>query len=572
MNGNYNNGNNGNEPRNNNGSATGKNVVLTKPSSLRDEFYDFDQPVVLRQSPVWARAAMLTIVGFTTFGIGWACIAELEEVVSAQGQLKPEGAVKEVQVPLNGVVEEVYVEDGDSVEENDVLFILDNTAAVAELQSLKTIRQSLSQENQFYRALMAESLATREVEIKIIALKLPVEIASLAKNRISLIEENQLFRAQLGIPGAEAGLNGQQLSRFLATRAEYNSRVAAARLEVEQLEKQLSQNQVQLRDAKERLWTDRLVLRQIENRNLQSLNQAKQSLQLEERILADISPLVGEGALADIQMIRQQQEVNDRRAALVDLESNGKIEYDQQKQQVETRLAEIEQLKEEEQRLQLNISQAREELTNTMAFSEKDLQDLIANNDKQIANLDSQLTKTVVENEKRIAEIDSQISRTEVTLKYQEVLAPVAGTVFDLQVGRGSVPNPNSADAALKIVPDDILIAEIFISNEDIGFVRQGTTVDVRITSFPFNEFGDIKGEVIWIGSDALEPDPIQNFYRFPAKVSLNKQYLEVADRKIYLQSGMSISTNLKIREHRKVISIFLDMFTKQIESLKQMR
>ncbi len=31
--------------------------------------------------------------------------------------------------------------------------------------------------------------------------------------------------------------------------------------------------------------------------------------------------------------------------------------------------------------------------------------------------------------------------------------------------------------------------------------------VDVRIDSFPFSEFGDIKGKVIDIGSDALPPD-----------------------------------------------------------------
>ena len=278
------------------------------------------------------------------------------------------------------------------------------------------------------------------------------------------------------------------------------------------------------------------------------------------------------GAIALIQVERQQQEVNDRRAALVDLQSNGKIEYDQQKQQIESRLAEIEQLKEEEERLQLDITQGREELANTMAFSERDVRDLIANNDKQIASIDSQLTKTIVENEKRIAEIDSQISRTELTLKYQEILAPIGGTVFDLQVGRGSVPSPNSQEAALKIVPEEDLIAEVFITNEDIGFVRKGMAVDVRITSFPFHDFGDIKGEVIWIGSDALEPDGIYNFYRFPAKVRLNRQVLAVADREIPLQSGMSITTNIKIREHRKVISLFIDMFTKKIESLEQMR
>ncbi|WP_263744414.1 hypothetical protein [Plectonema radiosum] len=63
------------------------------------------------------------------------------------------------------------------------------------------------------------------------------------------------------------------------------------------------------------------------------------------------------------------------------------------------------------------------------------------------------------------------------------------------------------------------------------------------------------------IGSDALPPDQIYPFYRFPAKVELSSQQLLVSGRNIPLQSGMGINTNIKIRD-RKVISIFADMFS----------
>ncbi len=96
-------------------------------------------------------------------------------------------------------------------------------------------------------------------------------------------------------------------------------------------------------------------------------------------------------------------------------------------------------------------------------------------------------------------------------------------------------------------------------------------TVDVRIDSFPFSEFGDIKGKLIQIGSDALPPDQIYPFYRFPAKVQLETQQLQVNGRKILLQSGMAISTNIKIRD-RTVMSIFTDMFSSNVESLKTVR
>jgi HlyD family secretion protein len=115
-------------------------------------------------------------------------------------------------------------------------------------------------------------------------------------------------------------------------------------------------------------------------------------------------------------------------------------------------------------------------------------------------------------------------------------------------------------------------VAEVDVTNEDIGFVTTGQKADVRIDSFPFSEFGDIKGEVIRIGSDALPPDEINRFYRFPVKVKLDQQYLKIKDREIPLQSGMSVSVNIKVRENRTVLSLFTELFTNKVETLKQVR
>ncbi|MDD1428268.1 hemolysin D, partial [Dolichospermum sp. ST_sed9] len=83
-----------------------------------------------------------------------------------------------------------------------------------------------------------------------------------------------------------------------------------------------------------------------------------------------------------------------------------------------------------------------------------------------------------------------------------------------------------------------------------------------------------IKGKVVNIGSDALPPDQNHQFYRFPAKIKLDRQQLSLTgqQRKISLQSGMSISANIRVREERTVMSLFTEMFTKQIESLNEVR
>jgi multidrug efflux pump subunit AcrA (membrane-fusion protein) len=480
----------------------------------------FDRHVILKQPNHWSHSILWGIIGVTTFGVIWASVAKIEQAVPAQGKLEPQGAVQEIQAPVAGVVKEIYVKDGHSVKKGDVLLRLDPTADNAKLASLTKVRAALVKENQFYREVLSNADRVSVSELSTSRLGLAPEIASLTKSRKALIEENQLYRTLLGGDTQGNSLSPEQRARLRIVTAELNSRIAANQLEVGQLNRQLNQNQVQLDNSQSRF-------------------------KVEEGILNEIEPLAEEGAVPRIQHLRQRQEVK-------------------------TRQAEVSQLIQEEQRLQLKVGQAKQQLANTLAASQKDLTDRIATNDKQLAEIDSQLNKIIVENEKKIAEIDSQLSQTQLNLNYQELRAPVAGTVFDLKPG-GTGFVTNSTEPILKIVPDDALIAKVDITNKDIGFIREGMAVDVRIDSFPFSEFGDVKGTVKTIGSDALPPDQIHPYYRFPTEIQLKQQFISVNGRKVPLQSGMSISSNIRVRD-RTVLSIFTDLFAKNADSFKTVR
>lgn len=481
---------------------------------------EFDQPVILRQSHHWSRLILWTIIGVTTFGIIWAWLAKIDQAVPAQGKLEPQGAVKEVQAPISGVVKEIYVHDGQHVKQGDLLLSLDSTAAQAQLTSLSKIRAALIEENQFYRSAIGKFNAIALPEEEQTPPSLSPEIASLTKSRKTLVAENQFYRTQLARDSQGANLSPEQRSRLQNATRELNSRIAAAESEVEQLQKQLQQNQSQLENAQE-------------------------SLKGQARILDKLVLLEKEGGFAQIPVMERRQTVNDKQA------------------EVDVRL-------QEKLRLDLAIAQAKEKLENTKALSDKDLDDRIATNEKQIAEIDSQLNKVIVENEKKIAEIDGQLSQTKVNLGYQELRSPVAGTVFDLKPSSPGFVT-NTTEPVLKIVPEEGLIAKVFLTNKDIGFVREGMPVDVRIDSFPFSEFGDVKGKLIWIGSDALPPEQIRPFYSFPAKIRLDRQSIAINDRTVSLQSGMSVSANIRVRE-RTVLSIFTDLFKEKTDSLKTVR
>ncbi|WP_416212168.1 HlyD family efflux transporter periplasmic adaptor subunit [Nostoc sp. DedQUE08] len=491
------------------------NLQAKPPSTAPRYVPKFDQPVILRQSRKWSRAILWGLMAVTTGTIVWANIAKIEEAVSATGKLEPTGTVKEIQAPVGGVVKEIYVEDGQQVKLGEHLLSLDPTTANAQLDSLKKIRSSLVQENQFYQSQMTGGATVTATDVKV-----SNQMLDLTKSRAILVAENRLYRAQLDGTGSTSGLSIEQKERLVSTSSELDARVTAAKLEVEQLSRQLKQTEIKLASTK-----DTLVMNQ--------------------GILDNITPLMNDGAISKIQYFKQQEEVRNAQS-------------------------EIDQLTQEGFRLQSAINQAQAKLQSTVAISRKDWLTQIADNNKKISEIDSQLTKAIVENNKKIAENDSQLSQTQMNLQYQSINSPVNGTVFELKAHTpGFVVT--SSEPILKIVPDDALIAKVYITNKDIGFVKEGMTVDVRIDSFPFSEFGDVKGKLVWIGSDALPPDQIYPFYRFPAKVRLEQQSISINGRKVLLQSGMSVSGNIKLRE-RTVMSIFTDMFSSSVESFKFVR
>jgi HlyD family secretion protein len=470
----------------------------------------------LSQSPKWIPAILWTLVGSVTVAIIWASVAKIEESIPAQGKLEPQGAVKEVRIPANGVLKEILIKDGQKVTEGEVLLRIDETVAKSQLESLQKLRKNLQQENQFYREVLNGK--TSEIDGATVS-AVPVEFFALARNREALMTEMQLYRMQVN--GSGANLTGDQQDRLIASRAELDSRSQAAEANIAQSLEQLNQTRI---------------------------NRASKAntLAIDTRILGDLEAAVKEGAISRVQYLKQQQQV-------IALES------------------EIQQLSLEEQRIQSAIAEGQARLNNTFDITRKELTSQIADNTKRIAEIDSQFTKALVDNTKRLAEIEGQIQQAEVILKNQELRAPASGTVFDLKAGLGFVANPNAGEVVLKIVPDEMLVVKVFIGNQDIGFVKEGMAVDVRIDSFPFTEFGDVKGKLISIGSDALPPDQNNPTYRFPAKVQLEKQYLETNGRRINLQSGMSLTANIKIRD-RTVMSLFTDFFVTNTEKLKFVR
>lgn len=229
--------------------------------------------------------------------------------------------------------------------------------------------------------------------------------------------------------------------------------------------------------------------------------------------------------------------------------------------------------------LQLLEAQAKvDQLRSDLQAEQRESARLQAQASATISGNDAELRSKIETNLRQIAELDQQISATKVLLSNITLRAPSAGLVFDVSVGPGSVVLGKGEKPLLKIVPQNNLQAKVYIPNSAIGFLREGQKAQISLTSFPAADYGRIPASVLRIGSDALTPEEqtrvlgtdSSGLY-FPAILQLKRQSLQSGRSSIPLQSGMSLTADVHLRD-RRFISLLTGMFEDQRRGLERIR
>ena len=179
-----------------------------------------------------------------------------------------------------------------------------------------------------------------------------------------------------------------------------------------------------------------------------------------------------------------------------------------------------------------------------------------------------------LQQEKKVNEVNFEVKQIEAKIKEINfdkkktiILSPVKGKVFNLipqSIGYASTLGEN----LMNIVPDGDVEAKVFLSNNDVGFVKNKMEADIRIDAYPFTQFGSIKGNLKFVGDEVLPPDYQNPEPRFPAYINLSKQYLIKNGKTYKIRSGQSVSVNLKVRD-KPVISLLTNAIERAFDSLK---
>lgn len=184
----------------------------------------------------------------------------------------------------------------------------------------------------------------------------------------------------------------------------------------------------------------------------------------------------------------------------------------------------------------------------------------------QTAETNSAFNNQIITAEKRIIELENNLVKAKQILAQTTITAPVDGTVLSLTVKTiGGVVNAGQQLA--QIVPEKApLYVDAALDNQDIGFVKPGQRVVVKVATYPFQRYGYLEGTVENISPDSIQDDKKSFIYK--AKIKLNDEKSSKQNQ-LKLLPGMSVSAEITTGQ-RRIIEFFLNpLMTKADESLK---
>ncbi|MCT9809034.1 HlyD family type I secretion periplasmic adaptor subunit [Acidovorax sp. Be4] len=411
-------------------------------------------------------------IGLWALGLGfggfllWAALAPLDEGVPSQGAVAIDTKRKTVQHLSGGIVREVLVREGDQVRQGQLLMRLDAAMTQA---SYESVRQRYLGLRAMQGRLIAEQSGAPDMDVH-------SDLQAAASDQLIhqqiqtqeqlILTRRHLLRADR--QSIEESIQGQQgmLQAYGAMLQSRQGQRASLLEELQQL------------------------------RGLVSEGYAPRNKQHElERMIADQAT-----AIADLQgnTIRAQR-------SITELRQRALSRMQQQRQEVQTQLAEVE-------------------------------RDVLAERDKFTA-------------------VAEELARL-------EIRSPADGQVLGLLTQTvGGVVQPGQK--LMDIVPGDApLLLEAQVAPHLIDRVQQGLPVDVRFSSFAHSPQLVVQGKVQSISSDLLA-DPLTQAAHYLARVEVTPEGLQRLGKR-QLQPGMPVEVVFKTGE-RSLLTYLLHPLTKRI-------
>jgi membrane fusion protein, adhesin transport system len=396
---------------------------------------------VLAQTTQKSRLLLNIILALFFLLILWANFAQIDEITRAEGNVIPSSKIQVIQNLEGGIVADIMITEGDIVRQGDALLKIENKK-----------EKSSYDENRLKLDELESRLARLDAESNGRAFNTPKALQKRAK--LALQNEKNLFRE-----------NQKQL----------NNQVGIVR---DQISQKLSELQESIAKGK----------------SLQV------SLELLEKEIKIMNPLVRSGIESQRELLKLQREVN-------------------------TMMSELEKVTLVIPRQRAIVSEFKRKVEDTkLTYRNK-------------ARLEFNEVSAEIDRIKHVkSALADQVGRT-------LVKSPVHGTIKQLFVNTiGGVIKPGMD--LMEIVPvDDVLVIEAKVKPADVAFLFPDQEAIVKFTAYDFSIYGGLTGRVIHIGADTIKDEENNQFYM--VKIKTDKNYLGNETKKLLIISGMTVSVDI---------------------------
>lgn len=381
----------------------------TNPEDI--EFMSDVSSATMESSPRTGHMLLLLSLLFFICAGWWAHVTEIDEVTRGDGKVIPSSKIQIIQNLEGGIVREILVSEGEIVDKGDVLMKIDDTR----------FSSSFRESQLKYWELMAR-VARLEAE---------------ADGEPLVLPEKLLFEQ----PGLAA--NEQSL---------YETRKRELQNAIDVIEQQVAQRRQEL----------------VERRAKQE--QLEEAYSLSEQELAMSTPLVQEGVMSEVELLRLKRDASNLRG---EMDAN--------------RLA------------MPRIRSALQEAQNKIEEEQSRFRSEAA---RELSEVQAEFART----EESIMALEDRVTRT-------SVRSPVRGKINQLMINtEGGVIQPGE-DLAEIVPVDDTLLIEAKIRPADIAFLRPGQNAMIKFTAYDFSIYGGLPAKLERISADTITNEEDESFY-----------------------------------------------------------
>lgn len=459
----------------------------------------------------WVTVGGLLLLATMGGAIALAAVSQYNVTVRTTGTVRPAGEIRLVEAQAAGTIQSIQVQENQAVEQGEAIAFID----FSQLLTKKSQLQGNIQQNQLQlRQIAAQISATDE----------------------RIAAENWAMERAIASAQADLSRNQQEYrERKLTTIAEVQA--AAANLKLAELEWQKAQEELQREQAA--LQTAAANLKSVEANLKAAISKRNRYQPLRESGAISLD-LVEETELA---VEQQKQAVAGQKAAVETqrqaIESQRKT-VDRQQQAVAVAAAKLKVVQ-----AALNPSDAPVAIASERIAQEK------AKGEAALATLKKEregLIQSRYEIQNQINRDRQELKQIETELTKSVVRSPVDGTILKLNL-RNSGQTVQLGTAIAQIAPSDAaIVVKARLNAQDIGKIALGQKCLMRVSAYPYPDYGVLEGNVTAIAPDAISSQSSNTPY-YEVTIEAQNTYLVKRDRQYPIQPGMEVTADIIARE-----------------------